>query len=1247
MSEQPVACSVPLKGTRLIEAGAGTGKTWTIASLFARLVATSDGPGDQPLQAHQILVMTFTRAATRELVDRIRRRLVECQQALEGQLPDEALDPVQRDLVGRFASASQRTEAAWRLARAASSMDTAAVTTIDAWVQRMLREHVLQGSQEPIDEVLERDDALVAQAVRDYWRCEVYPLDERSMTFLSEEIPGVQSLNDWLRPALRLAGTPPLDQDEGTSLQQVLRRTLDHRDTRLAHLKAEWAERIPQIQAWFDEAWSRKPAVLDGQKLKRPHLQGVLKRLSDWVAGADWKIIGWSHGKVGTTSKRLMPDGLWDVFKPNQQPAELPSWSQGLQDLVQEVQSWPGAADVIADHAMERVGRRLHALKQGAGIWTFNDLMRRLSRALEEDPSVVRRIRAAYPVALIDEFQDTSAEQLRLFDHLYDIAADQPDRALLLIGDPKQSIYRFRGADLHSYLAARRSVGDRLHTLDVNHRSASGLVDAVNELFGGVQTSDGAFRHGPDLPFTPARCGRRIAPLGMGSPLGDRPHPVLCGWTETAVRGTAPAREPDARRAAAHLQRLLSDPTAGWVDEQGQWQPLRPRHCSVLVRSGTEAAAMRRAMHAVGLPCAYLSEKERVLESDEARDVLDLLKALAQPEDLEAARRVWASGLMGLPWSVQREQADDTTLWDRRLQQLADWSDCWRRQGIGSAIRRMVIEEGVAHRAQADWRRGERRLTNVLHLAEWLQDHTPPGDHPVDAINLLSLALRGEEGTQLPDPGGTTLLRLESEADVIQIVTIHKSKGLEYPVVVVPFATAVRDGRGASGLSPPVWRDGRWTVPPRGADAAEVMLEEQREDVRLLYVALTRAVRHLWIGAPPRSAREGQASGWPATALGHLLSRDQTDGEPPARLQRWFAAVEQRGHPVWLTIIDQEDGAAPPEASPEMPGGAMAAGQGRSTAEAPTGPSHGPSQTARPARRVVHTPIDGWRISSYSSLLRSMTGSGSLPDWTVMRWDEALDDQAPPLNPNPAGRWHALGSSAALGQCLHELLERAALEGFPSTPDGLLQHDWQRQLEASAWAADSQVIIEWLESVITRPLSPWGVPLQRLERVRAELEFWLPVDRLPVAKLDAWCRRALWPGRDRPVLRASQLEGLLMGFADLVFRQAGRFAVLDYKSNRLGPGPDAYDAGAIESAILEHRYDLQASIYLLALHRLLRLRLGRSYQPARHLGPAQFLFLRGIDHPDGGLVSVRPSDADLADLDRLLGAPQLIFPEAT
>lgn len=1249
MSERPVACSVPLRGTRLIEAGAGTGKTWTIASLFARLVATTDGPGEQPLQAHQILVMTFTRAATRELVERIRRRLVECQRALEGQVPEQALDSVQSELIARFGSPSQRIEAAWRLARAAAAMDTAAVTTIDAWVQRMLREHVLQGSQEPIDEVLERDDALIAQAVRDYWRREVYPLDDREMSFMAEEIADASTLTRWLRPALR-EPQPRAQEASGASLQELLADELDRREARLADLKGQWAEQIPRIQAWFDEAWSRKPAALDGRKLNRRHLQGVLDRLTDWVNGSDWKIMGWTHGSIGKTPWRLMPDGLADLFKPGQRPIRLPDWSAGLEALVQEIQSWPGAATLMAHHAMVRVADRLGLLKRGAGIWTFNDLMHRLSRALDEDPAVVRRIRAAYPVALIDEFQDTSAEQLRLFDRLYAIEADSPDRALLLIGDPKQSIYRFRGADLHSYLQARRWMGNRLHTLGVNHRSTSGLVDAVNKLFARAESTGGAFRHGADLPFSPACSPGEITLLGVGGPNGDHPHPALCGWTESTVRGTARARDLDARQAADHLRRLLNDPTAGWVDREGHWQRLRPGHCCVLVRSGTEASAVRRALHAVSLPCAYLSEKESVLESDEAWDVLDLLKALAQPEDIGCARRVWASGLMGLPWSVLCDQAEDTDLWDRRLRQLADWSDCWRAQGIGSAIRRVVIEEGVARRAGTDWRSGERRLTNVLHVAEWLQEHTASDHRPADAIDLLSRALAGsdEAGPTVSDAGGTTLLRLESEADVVQIVTIHKSKGLEYPVVLLPFATAAREVRAGPGLPPPVWRDDRWTVPPRGANAADDALEEQREDIRLLYVALTRAVRHLWIGAPPRSAREGQASGWPSTALGHLLS-DPTNGqaEPAERLASWFAALQRDGHRVSLTIFDPHEG---PPASDDLPQGsneAITAGGpsgGTRLALRPVGPV-GPARPARPARQVVQPALDTWRISSYSSLLRSKVGGGSLPDWSVMRWDEAPDDQIPPLAANPVGPWHLLQSSAALGQCLHELLERAADAGFEWMGHPAWVREAGRHLQASPWSADAPVIMEWLQQVLTRPLPPWGVPLRSLERVCAELEFWLPVDRLPVAQLDAWCRRSLWPGRDRPALRPSQIEGLLMGFADLVFRQGGRYAVLDYKSNRLGPGPQAYDAGAIESAILEHRYDLQAAIYLLALHRLLRLRLGRSYRPGQHLGPAQFLFLRGIDHPDGGLVSIRPTDADLAALDALLGVPQLNFNE--
>lgn len=1216
-----LATTIPLSGCRLIEAGAGTGKTWTIASIAARLVATSDGPTGQPLDVQDILVLTFTRAAARELVDRIRRRLLECQAALEGTWPaDRPMDDLQQHLLDRLDNLHARAQAAWRLARAAASMDTACVSTIDAWVQKMLREEVAPVGGEPLGEIAEDDRRWIRLAVLDYWRQQVYPLDDEAMDLLATAHEHVDSLLTWLAPTLGGSGEVPAAPSE--DLQSVLSCLRADQQARLAELKRLWAPHGQCMRQWFDAAWSQKKPPIHGGKLRRANVEPLLQRLQAWTAGTAHRIEGLSHGEISATALNLLPSGLLAAHLDGARPAHAPEWSIALEQLLHQVRAVPVVEQVLGPHARAWVRQRLDQLKQGAQTWSFNDLLARLSRALKADPSCAERLRRTFPVTLIDEFQDTSVEQFEVFDLIYRLSENREGTALLMIGDPKQSIYRFRGADIASYLAARRLSAERVHTLSVNHRSTQGLVVAVNHLFErGQSRPEGAFLHGHEIPFVAAQAGRTIAPLGRpgSQPGGCGPDlPVLRAWTEPTVRGSAPSRELDAARAADRLAALLR-PSAALLPTR----PLAPGDCCVLVRSGVEAAAMRRALAARGLPSAYLSDQELVFQAEEALEVLDLLRALQQPHDPAWARRVWASRMMGLTWDGQRRQATDDALWNGRLDRLAHAQRLWREHGIQAALRRFIQEEGIVSRALADRHGGERRLTNILHLAEWLEESSQEAGSPAALIDRLARAI--EEAQADPKArrvgGSGQIVRLESEADVVQIVTIHKAKGLEYPVVFLPFAGAVsRESREDDAFA--------LEAPAAGTSYPEDLAERQ-EDVRLLYVALTRAVHQLWIGACPRATQAGQASRWARSALGHLVSgADRTGEQVVEDLKGFFAELGHLGVDAQLEVLPADEVVT---AAPDQP------------------PQVAASPVLDPPLTLT-APIDRrWRISSYSSMVRDAVreGGSEVPDWGSMRWDEPAESQpvcgAPPAAGGPdeeSGEvWHGLPSSAELGQFMHELLERCALDGFDLEGHPTLRHELRDAVLRSPWADHEASVILWLERVLQHRLTPWGVSLRGLEHPRAELEFWLPLQTLDVSRLDRLCREHLWPGVGRPVLRPAVLEGLLMGFADLVFAHADRHAVLDYKSNRLGRRASDYSADRMQQAVLDHRYDVQAALYLLALHRLLQQRMGDRYEVERHLGPAQFLFLRGIDHPDGGIVSVHPHRAWLHPLDELIGHP--------
>jgi exodeoxyribonuclease V beta subunit len=1206
--------TLPLHGSRLIEASAGTGKTWTIAALYLRLVL---GHGlARALPPGEILVMTFTRAATRELAERVRQRLVEAAACFRGEAVPK--DDFLRALLDAHPPGAARDGAAWRLAAAAEGMDDAAVHTIDAWCQRMLREHAFD-SGSLFDEELQADlTALRAEAVRDYWRQEVYPLQGPALDAVLALWSGVEALERDAGALLEL----PLAAPPGP-LAACVAQALDERAALLAALKQGWRGRVQAMRDWLLALLEAEDTPFDRAKLKTTQGRAWMQALVDW-AGDEALAL---PALTATARQRLRPDGLRALLKDGRELAVPPDF-EALEALLQAVAALPDAGPALRSHAAVHIARRLQQLKAARGRWGFADMLQRLDAALDEataGPPAQRlrqRILAQYPVALIDEFQDTSPLQLSIFDRLYRIADDEPARALLLIGDPKQSIYRFRGADIQSYLQARRATAGRHHVLGTNHRSTQALVAAVNGCFEAAEQRPGAgaflFRRGEGddgLPFEPvAAQGRAERFVGA---VGDAPSLLLS--LDATLRSKEASRTLHAALCAERIVQLLDDEQAGFVAAGEPFRRLCPADIAVLVRTRTEARAVRAALRQRGVASVYLSDQDSVLASPEARELLRLLQAVAAPRDQRLARAAWASPLLARRLDELQALADDESLFDAHAELLAQWQQLWQTQGVLTMLRRalhalqlparwLAAEAGPG--AGADG--GERRLTNVLHLAELLQAASPHNDGEQALLRWLTQAI--DEALQRP--GGAAadeqVLRLESDAELVKVVTVHKSKGLEYPLVFLPFAAHYRaeDSRRTRHVEL-ADASGRRHIDlaPDAAALAAADEERLREDLRLLYVALTRARHALWVGLAALKTGHGTACLWHRSAIGSLLS-----GAAPRTPQALADDVRTLAARVPGLHVEPVPEGAPPRTRLRPRGAAP---------------------PLQPARSYAGDFDRSWAVSSYSGLVRDLgTAAGEAP-LRLLRDDEPAE--AEPAQPRAAEQpWHRFPRGAYAGNFLHDQLEWLAGEGFALADTPALQQALRRRCERQGWGHRADDVLAWLQRVCLTPLPPFGAALAELQRAVPEMEFWLPSDGLRASAVDVLCRTHLLPGRPRPALPERALRGMLMGFADLVVAQGGRYAVLDYKSNALGTRDADYTPAAMQAAVLEHRYDVQAALYLLALHRLLRLRLGAAYRPAQQLRGAVFLFLRGINGVHAGCLHLQPPLALIEALDAML-----------
>ena len=1233
MSQALHPLTLPLWGSRLIEASAGTGKTWTIAALYLRLVlghgeTAPDQAFGRPLLPAEILVMTFTRAATRELSDRIRARLLEAARCFRGEAPPS--DPLMAELLAAHAEGPVRLHAAWRLATAAESMDDAAVYTIDGWCQRMLREHAFDSGCLFDEELTANEAGMLGEAAHDYWRQQVYPLSGTLLDTALEVWPGVDSLVEdaWALKEQQL----PAGAGQGT-LADCIAQAVAAQQAALARLKAGWSERVPAVRQWIDAQMAlTKNRPFNGTKLQARSYPGWLDALQAWADTPD--LV--QPALTDAARARLTPAGMQAACNTGVS-IDLPDHFDAFEQLVQALPGVPVPAVDIRLHAAVHIAARLERLKQQAGSFGFADMLARLDRALDPERNgdaalrLRERIVAQYPVALIDEFQDTSPIQARIFDRLYRIADNERSTALLLIGDPKQSIYGFRGADIHAYLQARRAMAGRHYMLGTNHRSTAAVVAAVNHLLAHPEqrAGEGTFRYRtPEaenpLPFLPVDARGRPERFVQG----DQPVPALTLSLDAAISSEQDSLRAFAARCAARITVLLNDAMAGFARDDKPFERLRPADIAVLVRTGKEAQAVQRELQRRGVASVYLSDQQSVFASTEAHDLLRWLRAVAAPLDIRLVRAALATRTVGLSLDELTLLAEDDEAFDGRSEQLRALHGVWQQQGVLAMLRRTLHLLDLPARwlgaegegsGEPD---GERRLTNYLHLAELLQTASAQLDGEQALVRWLAEQNQGEA-----ERSDDHIVRLESDSDLVKVVTVHASKGLEYPLVFLPFASSFRavEKRFTRLLNLADDSGERTLHLELDSDHIEAADKERhREDLRLLYVALTRARHAVWVGLAALKVGNSSACRSHLSAIGYLLHGEAVN---EAALRTQIAAVVE-GH---ADILLEE--AAP------------VATLSRDTLQA-----RGQPVPLREAAAYTAAFERNWTIGSFSGLVRDLAWSGhAAASVAVVRDDERVDllpDDAEPADEraaapaaplDPAAPWHRFPRGALPGNFLHDQMEWLADEGFDLVADAGSERAAQllRRCDRLGWGERAPDVLAWLAAVVSTELPPLGASLLQIGSMLPEMEFWFPVDRLAATGLDHLCRTELLAGQACPTLPERELKGMLMGFADLVFEHQGRYWVLDYKSNHLGDDDAAYAAPALQQAMAEHRYDVQGAVYLFALHRLLRSRLGDAYQPAQHLGGAIFFFLRGVQATTRGCHHVRPTDALLDGMQRL------------
>ncbi|WP_440053452.1 exodeoxyribonuclease V subunit beta [Pseudoalteromonas sp. T1lg65] len=1171
--------TMPLAGQSLIEASAGTGKTYTITGLYLRylLGLREHGIEAEPLSVEQILVVTFTEAATQEIKDRVRNRIIDARDSLLGSADSDPL------IANVLAQVNDKKRAFDLLDAAAKSMDEAAIFTIHGFCQRMLKQHAFESKVAFNLEFILDESELVDAAIADHWRRFVYPLDLEKTQAVLEQFATPYSLAKQIKPLLA--------KENALITPQVELETVFAARDKYQQL-AVWLKQQVLARDYLNVL---KNAGLMGNRT--PGRKGNLQALEDYCYSDDWWFeFGTSKHSFAVWGSANLSDPK--NYKKTATPLEheLIRHFDTLAELHQQVST--GLSIALIQQAVIQVRQLLKTHKEEYGLISPDDLLKQLFAALSAEHGEVlsEKIAAQFPVAMIDEFQDTDPIQYGIFSSIY----RHNHTALTMIGDPKQAIYGFRGADIFTYINAKKAVAqDAQYTLATNFRSDSDVVAAVNCLF---TRHSNSFIYNQDIPFV------SVAANGKA----EQQRFYLAGERPEALKFTV--LEPtDVMLNKSSANALLSEIFAKKIVQllnQGKQKracigetSVQPADVCVLVRDRMEAGLMKRALNKVGVSSVYLA-RDSVFTQPLALALYQLLDVLHSSYDEAALRGVLAGPLFSLSHQQLYELQFDEEKWQGYLHLFSELRQLWYRSGAMAMLEKLLIASNLPAKWQGLGVEVARWLTDYRHVAELLQHKQMELDGTQRVLRWYLTQLNNHQQD-------SSQIRLESDADLVKIVTMHASKGLEYPIVYMPFAMTYRESSSAMYHHGDVQH-----IDLTKSDAALEKSEQERlaEDIRLLYVALTRAIHYCELGMYDVALGRSKKLGLHKTALGFVLFADKEFESP----NEWRSELKQ--------LSDSHDYLAFELVDPQRQSDECFSSGATDTVQ---------SLSVRDFKGNIER---HWRTTSFSQLSYH-AHHGDKPAGAV---DENhlldLPSQAQPVAQNA----YSFPKGAKPGSCLHEIFELIDFTD-PHSPQGddkvPLPEAVAKSLEKFAIDEAWQDAVEtWIQASLNTTLSDnTGLQLGRLtqDKCIVEMEFYLPLKSLSAVRLN----KVVSDITGQPShLSFEQVQGMLKGFIDLIFEWQDKFYVLDYKSNYLGDRATDYSPDNLFSAMSSHQYHLQYMIYTVALHRLLRHRLP-NYQPELHLGGAYYLFLRAL--PDGqGVYFNRLSIEQLQQLDALFEEPK-------
>ncbi|MDG6341643.1 exodeoxyribonuclease V subunit beta [Glaesserella parasuis] len=1185
-----------LNQSSLIEASAGTGKTYTMANLYLRLILGVRCPS--PLTVEQILVVTFTKAATQELRDRIREKLVNVGKWFRDPSSKEAQDALREPFLAALYQEVQPrlNECLLRLSIAEREIDLASIFTIDSFCQKMLFQFAFSSGIRFDIDLLSNEDELLTRLSEETWRELFYPMGLAETVAVAEEL---KTPSDALTAVKGyLYGDFPDLAAENQWLTQGISSYLADYQALLQEAKQHWlavgAEAESLIVTEINKSYKKgEKKSLSRRAYQMRWIENWLKELNEWATSG-------SHYFPTNSLSRFCQDFINEKAEEGAEPLTHTIFAKNQDYLTAYQTQFEGKSKAIFLYQFfSHLRQKLADYKQTHKEKSFGDMLSFLLSALQSErgDTLAQQIRALYPFAMIDEFQDTNQQQYEVFHRIF-MDQNTSEQGFIMIGDPKQSIYKFRGADIFTYLKAKNEVQEQA-TLDRNWRSVPEVVESCNRLFQFPEGDNPPFLyHG--IPFQPVKA--------------KEASDTLVG--EQATRCLLISTEFDEQLAATHcayqIQQQLKKSEQGllFVQKEEGNRPLEAKDITILVRSHKQASLIRAELLKRHIPSVFFSERNSVYETQEAQDLRIILSACLNPYRQSSLLSAIGTSLWGLTSTDIFNIKQDEKAWDNVVESFVGYQQVWLHQGILPMLHQIFVKENIIQRINA-LPNAERRITDLLHLAELLQGAMP------NLENEFALLRWYEQ--QLDNPDGYAdeqKQRLESEESLVKVVTIHGSKGLEYPVVWLPFVAKASQPAKSKSMAIYQNDEGKayWSFGSQSDEIKKYIDKaEFAEDLRLLYVAVTRAKYQLNLILPSQFDDK-----W--NSLSYLLSSGEigTGGVTPSQNTQYYLA--QKGIKAELITVNNdvpEDNWQPILVQPIDIEAKSFTGKIRTVGQI-TSFTALQAQNERLQHKEQNIPLAtfGDEAQDY--------------DRTEFIASDFLEDNAQPYSR------YQFPHSTKVGNLLHKFFEHW---DFQQAVDQTQLQALCEQLNLDeAWL---EPLTTWFEQVIQTPFGEQAVSLTQIftHKRLNEWQFYLRLsNKEALYRLNQLLKKHSPLAKQLPDLTLYNLEGFVRGFVDCIAQIDGKFYVIDYKSNFLGYLPQDYQAEKLAKTMGQFRYDLQYLLYTLAVHRYLSARLGENYNYEQHFGGVAYLFLRGMNgEPNSGVYFDKPSQELIEEMDRLFG----------